>query len=122
MKMIQSGWLRVLHNEIEAFVQSMAAASRLGSPDVSAPRAAITEAARRTALLSGVLLGILDCAVLDIGGTIRRWNTELPVLRQAIERLSLMLGEWPSLMKLARDAPRGPTGKCPRSSGSIGVW
>ena len=72
---------------------------------------AIAEAARRTAQLSGIVLGMLDYAVLDIGGTIRRWNTELPVLRQAIERLSLMLDEWPSLMKLARDALRGPPGE-----------
>jgi hypothetical protein len=105
---IQSGWLRVLHNEIEAFVRIVATASRSGSPDVDAHLAAIAEAARRTAQLSGVVLGMLDYAVLDIGGTIRRWNTELPVLRQAIERLSLMLDEWPSLMKLARDALRGP--------------
>ena len=52
---------------------------------------------------------MLDYAVLDIGGTIRRWNTELPVLRQAIDRLSLMLDEWPALMKMARDALRGTT-------------
>jgi hypothetical protein len=105
--------LRVLHNEIEAFAQSMATASRSGSPEVSAHLAAIAEAARRTAQLSGVVLGMLDYAVLDIGGTIRRWNTELPVLRQAIERLSLILDEWPSLMKLARDALRGPPGEMP---------
>ena len=110
---IQTGWLRVLHNEVEAFVQSVATASRSRSPDVSAHLAAIAEASRRTAQLSGVVLGMLDYAVLDIGGTIRRWNTELPVLRQAIERLSLMLDEWPSLMKLARDALRGPPDEMP---------
>ena len=105
---IQPGWLRVLHDEIDGFGQNMAAASRSGSPDVSAHLTAIAEAARRTAELSGVVLAMLDYAVLDIGGTIRRWNTELSVLRQAIERLSLMLDEWPSLMKTARDALRGP--------------
>ena len=110
---IQSGWLRVLHDEIEGFGQSMATASRSGSPDVDAHLAAIAEAARRTAEVSGVVLAMLDYAVLDIGGTIRRWNTELPVLRQAIERLSLMLDEWPSLMKLARDALRGPSDEVP---------
>ncbi len=31
------------------------------------------------------------------------------MLRQAIERLSMMLDEWPSLMKMARDARRGTT-------------
>ena len=56
-----------------------------------------------------MVLGMLDYAVLDIGGTVRRWNSELPVLRQAIERLSLMLDEWPALMKSAHDALRGPT-------------
>jgi hypothetical protein len=105
---IQSGWLRVLHDEIEGFAQSTAATARSGSPDVSAHLAAIAETARRTAELAGVVLGMLDYAVLDIGGTMRRWNTELPVLRQAIERLSLMLDEWPSLMKLAHDALRAP--------------
>jgi hypothetical protein len=55
-----------------------------------------------------MVLGMLDYAVLDIRGTVRRWNVELPVLRQAIERLSLMLDEWPSLMKFAHDALRGP--------------
>ena len=104
---IQPGWLRVLHDEIGGFGQNMATASRSGSPDVSAHLTAIAEAARRTAEVSGVVLAMLDYAVLDIGGTMRRWNTELPVLRQAIERLSLMLDEWPSLMKIARDALRG---------------
>jgi hypothetical protein len=51
---------------------------------------------------------MLDYAVLDIGSTIRRWNTELPVLRRAMDRLSLMLDEWPALMKSAHDALRGP--------------
>ena len=105
---IQAGWLRVLHDEIEGFAQSTDAAARSGSPDASAHLAAIAETARRTAELAGVVLGMLDYAVLDIGGTMRRWNTEFPVLRQAIERLSLMLDEWPSLMKLAHDALRGP--------------
>jgi hypothetical protein len=108
---IQSGWLRVLHNEIEAFVQNIATASRSSPPDISSHLAAIAETARRTAQLSGAVLGMLDYAVLDIGGTIRRWNAELPVLRQAIERLSVMLDEWPALMKLARDALRGPPGE-----------
>lgn len=106
---IQSGWLRVLHDEIKAFGESTGAASRSGSPDVGAHLAAIAEEARRTAQLSGTVLGMLDYAVLDIAGTIRRWNTELPVLRQAIDRLSMMLDEWPSLMKMAHDARRGTT-------------
>ncbi len=101
----QSGWLRVLHDEIEAFGQSTAAASK--SPDIGAHLAAIAEAARRTAQLSGIVLDMIDYAVLDIAGTIRRWNSELPVLRQAIDRLSAMLDEWPSLMRLVRDALRG---------------
>jgi hypothetical protein len=102
----QSGWLRVLHNEIEAFGQGMENAARSGSPDAGSHLLAIAETAKRTARLSGIVLGMLDYAVLDIGGTIRRWNTELPVLKQAIDRLSLTLDEWPSLMKLARDAMR----------------
>jgi hypothetical protein len=105
---IQSGWLRTLHSEIDVFGQSVATRSRSESPDVSAHLTAIAEAARRTADLSSVVFGMLDYAVLDIGGTIRRWNTELPVLSQAIERLSQMLDEWPSLMKLVREALRSP--------------
>jgi hypothetical protein len=104
-----TGWLRVLHDEIEGFGQRTAAAARSGSPEMGTHLAAIAAAAARTALLSGMVLGMLDYAVLDIGGTVRRWNSELPVLRQAIERLSLMLDEWPALMKFAHDALRGPT-------------
>jgi hypothetical protein len=68
----------------------------------------VAESASRTAELSGSVLAMLDYAVLDIGATIRRWDSELPVLRQSIDRLSLMLDEWPGLMKLAHDALRGP--------------
>ena len=105
---IQSGWLRVLHDEIEGFGQSVAATAQTTRRTSSEHLTAIAEAARRTAQLSGVVLGMIDYAVLDIGGTIRRWNAESRLLRQTIERLSLMLDEWPSLMKRAHDAQRGP--------------
>ena len=81
---------------------------RPDSPNVSEYLTAIAETARRTAQLSGIVLGMIDYAVLDIGGTIRRWNAELRILRQTIDRLSLMLDEWPSLMKWVHDAQRGP--------------
>ena len=110
---IQSGWLRVLHDEIEDFGQSVATSVAAGSPDVGAHLAAIAESAGRTAQLAGLVLDMLDYAVLDIGSTIRRWNTELPVLRQAIDRLSLMLDEWPALMKSVHDALRGPPDEAP---------
>ena len=106
---VSSGWLRVLHGEIEGFGERTAEAARSASPETGAHLAAIAAAATRTAVLSGLVLGMLDYAVLDIGGTVRRWNAELPVLRQAIERLSLMLDEWPALMKFEHDALRGPT-------------
>jgi len=105
----QAGWLRVLHDEIKDFGDCMAAAAASASPERSAHLAAIAEAATRTAQLAGIVLGMLDYAVLDIAGTLRRWDSEPPVLRQAIDRLSLMLDEWPSLMKSTRDALRGPT-------------
>ena len=105
---IQSGWLRVLHDEIEGFGQSVAATDQTDSPNVSEYLTAIAESARRTAQLSGIVLSMIDYAVLDIGGTIRRWNAELRILRQTIDRLSLMLDEWPSLMKWVHDAQRGP--------------
>jgi hypothetical protein len=105
---IQSGWLRVLHDEIEGFGQSVAATDHTDSPNVSEYLTAIAEAAQRTARLSGIVLSMIDYAVLDIGGTIRRWNAELRILRQTIDRLSLILDEWPSLMKWVHDAQRGP--------------
>jgi hypothetical protein len=74
---IQSGWLRVLHNEIAAFGQAdLRAPSDASSADTYL--SAIRESAGRTAQLS------------------------------AIDRLSLMLDEWPCLMKSVRDALRGP--------------
>jgi hypothetical protein len=104
----QAGWLRVLHDEILDFANRTAAAATSASPDAGTYIAGIAEAARGTAQIAGIVLGMLDYAVLDISNTIRRWDSELPVLRQAIERLSLMLDEWPSLMKSTRDALRGP--------------
>jgi hypothetical protein len=109
--MLQPGWLRVLHGEIEGFGQSVAATVESSAPDARPHLTAIAQAASGTARLAGMVLSMIDYAVLDIGGTVRRWEAELPVLRQAIERLSLMLDEWPSLMKLVRDALRGPPGE-----------
>ena len=104
---IQSGWLRVLHDEIAAFGQTVLRAPP-DRPDADPHLSAIRDSAKRTAQLSAIVLNMIDYAVLDIAGTIRRWDTELPVLRQAIDRLSLMLDEWPSLMRSVRDALRGP--------------
>jgi hypothetical protein len=103
-----SGWLRVLHAEIDAFGQTLCAAAPRLSSDGSAHLAMIAEAGRRTARLSGLVFDALDYAALDIAGTIRRWDAEVPVLRQSIERLSSLLDEWPALMKLAHDALRAP--------------
>ena len=102
-----SGWLRMLSDEIEAF-GSATAAARAASPEAGALLDAIAQSAGRTAGLSGIVLGVLDSAALDIRGTIRRWNTERPVLRESIERLSSALDEWPPLIKLARNALRAP--------------
>jgi hypothetical protein len=103
-----SAWLRVLHDEIAAFAESMAATGSSRPPEIATLLADVAQSASRTAELSGSVLAMLDYAVLDIGATIRRWDSELPVLRQSIDRLSLMLDEWPGLMKLARDALRSP--------------
>jgi hypothetical protein len=105
---IQSGWLRVLHNEIEGFGQSVAVADQPDLPNVSGYLAAIAASAQRAAELSGIVLSMIDYAVLDIGGTMRRWDAEPQILKQTIDRLSLMLDEWPSLMKWVHDAQRGP--------------
>jgi hypothetical protein len=104
---IQSGWLRALHNEIGGFGQSCDRNRETQSPDACSHLAAIADAANSTARLSGLVLNMLDYAVLDIANTIRRWDDEFAVLSQAIDRLSLMLDEWPALMKSVHDALRG---------------
>jgi hypothetical protein len=105
---IHPGWLRVLYDEIEAFGRSCAICPLAGAPEINEALKDIAISATRTAQLSGAVLSMIDYAVLDISATIRRWNTEQPVLKQAIERLSLMLDEWPWLIKEVRDALRGP--------------
>jgi hypothetical protein len=105
---IQSGWLRALHNEVEGFGQNLAMQQLPDTPDADRYLTAIVESAQRTARLSAAVFGMLDYAVLDIAGTVRRWTTERQVLRQAIDRLSLVLDEWPPLMKSLHDVLRGP--------------
>jgi hypothetical protein len=105
---VRPGWLRVLYDEIEAFGRSCDTRSRSASPETNAALGEIARSATRTAQLSGVVLGMIDYAVLDINATIRRWNTEKPVLKQAIDRLSFMLDEWPALIKAVHDVLRKP--------------
>jgi hypothetical protein len=57
--------------------------------------------------------------VLDISGTIRRWNSEFAVLRKAIERLDVLLDEWPCLMQMTREALREPPGKAVAQLGTL---
>jgi hypothetical protein len=105
---IQPGWLRVLHDEIEWFGRNVAVIDQPASANISEYLAAIAESAARTAQLTGVVLSMIDYAVLDIGGTIRRWDAELRPLGRTIDRLSVMLDEWPALMQWVRDAQHGP--------------
>jgi hypothetical protein len=105
---IQPGWLRVLHDEIEGFGEGVAVTDDADPPNVREYLASVAEAAKRAAQLSGIVLSMIDYTVLDIDATMRRWNTELPTLRQTIERLTALLDEWPSLMKWVHDAQRGP--------------
>src|SRR5262249_25858282 len=105
---VASGWLRVLRDEVASFGQTLAAGAHAKSADVGPFVTCIADAAMRTARLSGIVFEMLDYAVLDIVATIRRWDSEAPVLRQSIEQLSLMLDEWPALMKMTRDALRAP--------------
>lgn len=105
---VRAGWLRALQNEIECFGESIADLPPPPSSDARDSLTAILATSRRTAVLSGLVINMLDYAVLDIAGTIGRWGQERPVLNGAIERLSLMLDEWPALMKSVRDALRGP--------------
>jgi hypothetical protein len=107
---IRAGWLRALHNEIEGFGQSIASLPPPPSPEASDCLTAILAASSRATVLSGLVINMLDYAVLDIAGTVGRWNQECPVLSRAIERLSVVLDEWPSMMKSVRDALRGPPG------------
>lgn len=106
---VPSGWLRVLCDEVASFGQTLAAGGQVKSAEVGPFVTRIAAAATRTARLSGLVFEMLDYAVLDIVATIRRWDAEAPVLRQSIEQLSLMLDEWPALMKMTRDALRAPT-------------
>jgi hypothetical protein len=105
--MIQAGWLRVLRDEVEEFSQSLVPLSP-ESPQADAHLQAIAESAKGTVQLAGIVINMLDYSVLDITGTIRRWQTELPILKQALARLALVLDEWPSLIKSVHDVLRGP--------------
>jgi hypothetical protein len=105
-EVIQAGWLRVLRDEIEEFSQSLVPLSS-ASPQAGAQLQAIAESAG-TVQLAGIVINMLDYSVLDIISTIRRWQTELPVLKQALARLALMLDEWPALIKSVHDVLRGP--------------
>lgn len=111
---IQSGWLRALHNEIDGFSQSIVNEPRKLTVETHEHLLAVRDAAAGTARLSGVVINMLDYAVLDIAATIGRWHAELPVLNGAIEQLSLLLDEWPSLMKSVRDALRTQPDDLPR--------
>ena len=103
---IHSGWLRVLHNEVEALGPDCAVRRQANLPDVSAAWEPIATSAARTAQFTATGLNMIDYSVLDINSTIRQWNTEEPLLRQIITRLSFTLDEWPSLIKAAHDALR----------------
>lgn len=106
-EVIQAGWLRVLRDEIEEFSRSLVVLAP-GSPQADAHLQAIAESAKGTVQLAGIVINMLDYSVLDITGTIRRWQTELPILKQALARLALMLDEWPALIKSVHDVLRGP--------------
>jgi hypothetical protein len=105
--MIQAGWLRILRDEIEEFSRSLVVLAP-GSPQADEHLQAIAESAKGTVQLAGIVINMLDYSVLDIISTIRRWQTELPVLKQALARLALMLDEWPALIKSVHDVLRGP--------------
>ena len=106
-EVIQAGWLRVLRDEIEEFSQSLVPLSS-ASPQADAQLQVIAESAKGTVQLAGIVINMVDYSVLDIISTIRRWQTELPVLKQALARLALMLDEWPALIKSVHDVLRGP--------------
>jgi hypothetical protein len=108
---VRSGWLRLVHHEIEAFGQSTLAVAQSATPEIRSHLAAIAEAAKRTARLSSIVLEMLDFAVLDIRGTIKHWNPERAVLSRTISRLDEMLDEWPSLMHMTHEAMREPVDK-----------
>ena len=106
-EMIQAGWLRVLRDEVEVFSRSVVSSSPEAlQADVHLQ--AIADSAKGTVQLAGIVINMLDYSVLDITGTIRRWQTELPILKQALARLALMLDEWPALIKSVNDVLRGP--------------
>jgi hypothetical protein len=105
---ISPGWLRVLHREIEAFGGNCASSPQAEIPEVAVALAPIAKSASRTAHTSATVLSIIDYSVLDIRTTMRRWTTEQQILKQVIDRLSVMLDEWPALMSAVHEALRGP--------------
>jgi hypothetical protein len=104
---IHPGWLRVLHGDIATFARNCTTSPQAVLPEVIAALEAISKSAGRTARLSDTGLSLIDYAVLDIPMTIRRWATEHLLLKQVINRLSMMLDPWPSLMSGVNDALRG---------------
>jgi hypothetical protein len=107
---IHAGWLRALHNEVEAFGPDCAMRQQANLPDISAALEPIARSAARTVQFSATGLNIIDYSVLDIGSTISRWNAEQPLFKQVITRLSFALDEWPTLIKAAHDALRDSQG------------
>jgi hypothetical protein len=108
---VSPGWLRVLHEELVAFGRDAASTAMTAPDDVAKALRLVVEAANGTAEISGAVIGMIDYAILDIAATIRRSQTELPVLRQVIDRLSWTLDEWPDLMKTIHDIMRGDPAK-----------
>jgi hypothetical protein len=104
---IQLGWLRVLHGEVAEFSANCGSPATTASADIAADLAAVAVFASRTAQLSEAVLGVIDYAILDIRPTIHGWEAESQRLRQIIDRLSLLLDEWPAMMQSVRGALRG---------------
>ena len=59
---IAPGWLRVLHDEVAAFGLSVASSAKTAPDEVAKDLAAVAEAARSTAEISGAVIGMIDYA------------------------------------------------------------
>lgn len=107
---VAAGWLRLLHNEVAALPAALLERAATAHAEAAGGLRAIAAASSQATRTSGVVLAVVDRAMLDIRATLRRWEAELPALTKAVERLSWSLDPWADTVRLTDAALRGPPG------------
>jgi hypothetical protein len=107
---VAAGWLRMLHNEVAGMPAMLLERAATAHAEVAGGLRAIAAASSHAARTSGVVLSLIDRAVLDIHATLRRGEAELPALTKAVERLSWSLDPWADTVRLTAAALRGAPG------------